>query len=140
MNKKKGVAIVSAVVIMSLVVIFTTLLFSLIMGFSINSRQSDLHLREKSFINKVCLDFIDDGEVDEYDGYFFLVRTNEDNVNQKALVCSKYSAIKHDNIFFYCIYDFGENKFLAVQRYNQFITEKEEAGQTVYYLADLIKL
>ncbi len=138
-DKRKGVAILSAMTAMSVVILLSALIFSLVISFSLSSRISEAHIHKSALLLSAKQDFIDNGEIDgEYD-YHFLIVTSEDSISQKALVCSKSQTITLNNIYFYIIYDFDTHKLVAQQSEDIWIESRDIGGQTAHYLAGIVR-
>lgn len=138
-DKRKGVAILSAMITMSVVILLSTLIISLVISFSLMSRHSEAHIHKSALMLSAKQDFIDNGVMDDSYDYYFLIVTSEDNPSQKALICSKSSHIALSNIYFYIIYDFDSHKILAQQSEDIWVESREVGGQTAHYLAGIVR-
>ena len=137
-NKKKGVALPSVIALMGVVVAFSLLMITLAVGSNISYQSQTLQLNKQITVNKMKVDFVDDGVVDgEYDHSYEIVE-NDQNPNQKALVVKKKNNSDID-LYFLFVYDFAENKVLANQTESFAISTKQVGEKTYYYLADIIK-
>lgn len=134
-NRRKGVALLSAVILMSVIVCFLLLLYAIISGFIISNKYEAKKLSNESVINEIYGDFIDNGSIDGvYNGITNEVVVSQSDSNVKAVV-----ATSGGKMMFYAIYDFGLNNLLAMQKKNFYITQKVDGGKTYYYLADMVR-
>ena len=137
-NKKRGVALPSVIVLMSIVVAFSLLLITMVAGSNISTQYQIAKLEKQIAVSKMQADFVDNGSLDgEYTQTFEIIG-NDQNTDQKALVVKKKSGSDTD-LYFLLIYDFAQNKVLAIQTENFAISTKQIGETTYYYLADIIK-
>ncbi len=142
-NKKKGAVLLSVVVLMVIVIAVSSLIFALTMGTSISNRYEVSKLNKEVLTNKIYADFVDNqtiqGGYSEYD-LDVKIYVNDENANQKAVVAKKTNTTK-TTLFFYCIYDFtlGQEKVLAKQSQDFYLTKKVYNEIEYYYLANLIR-
>lgn len=137
-NKKKGIAIPTVVVLMSVIVAFSLLLINLVVGAQISTKAQAMELEKQITISQMKLDFAQNGTLIGTYSQSFEIFENEQNQNQKALVVKKSNQSDFD-LYFLFIYDFEQNKVLANQTANFAISEKQIGEKTYYYLADIIK-
>ena len=145
-NKRKGVVIASTLVFMTIVICFSSIIFLLIASTTIKNKIQDNKLEKYIKTQKIRLDLIENyGSVTEnttvendYNLNIEII-VNPNNTNQKAVVVKKLSAVAKTDLYYYCIYDFDENKMLAEQTDKFYITQKDDSGTQYYFLADLIR-
>ena len=137
-NKKKGAALLSVIVLLSVVVSFSLVIFALIINSNATTAYISTTIKKEIVTNKIFADFVDNQVVDgEYD-FDIDIYTAEENANIKAVVVKKNGA-SAENLYFYGIYDFENEKALAKQAKNFELTTKVVDGKTYYYLADIVK-
>ena len=126
MNRKKGVALLSVIIIMSIVLSLSLLMIALLMGSNLTGRYQSAQLKSQTKILEIKNDFLDDAEVSsEY--YDIQIKNSVENENIKLLIVSKTGEVKY-----ICVYDFGESKMLASQMQN-FALSNIEIEQVEYY-------
>lgn len=135
-NRKKGSTLLSAMVLMSIVICFTTLLIALITNSNLFGKYQNKNLNKSITFEKITQDFLQDQTIDENYDYLIEIVQKQDNVNQKALVVYRNNYKTIDNICYYMIYDFFENKIIAKQNSNFYITNINNE----FYLAGIIKI
>ena len=139
-NKKKGAVLASVVVLMVIVIAISMLVFALTLGASISNKYENSKLAKEVTTNKLYADFVDNQIInDEYDEFLDIqIYVSDDNSNIKAVVAKNKNAIAK-NLYFYCIYDFSQNKVLAKQSQDFYLTKKIYNGVEYYYLADIVR-
>ena len=142
-NKKKGVALISTIILMSVVVCVFLLLTTLLMSGVVSNKFQTQKLKNQTTISKVFKDFADNQTIDETYDFDVQIYTNQSNTNQKAVVAKKQGA-SATKMFYYCICEFdAENpttyQKLAEQDKDFYLTIREVDGVEYYFLADLIK-
>lgn len=138
MKKQKGMAIPSVIAVMSVVVCFSLLLITLVVGSNISTRYQTAKLEKQILTNQMKADFVDNQTLDNNYDYDYIIIENENNSNQKALVVKKSNKSDLD-LYFLFVYDFEEEKILASQTQSFSISTKQIGEKTFYYLADIIK-
>ena len=136
-NKKKGVALLSALILMIVVISFTGLCIALVMSFNLSNRYEKNRTQRLATFYKIRQDFLDNQTInDEYDYHIEIV---EHDADIKAVVVKKKNKANIDDMVYYCIYNFSSSKILAEQNENFYLTIKNDGGNDYYYLADLVK-
>ena len=135
-DKKKGSTILSAIFLLTIVVSFSMLLFALVASSSLLNKYQDNIVQKSIITSKIHRDFVQDSTIDDTYDYLIDVIENDSNTNQKAVVVYKTNVRSINNIYYYCIYDFAENKVIAEQSDNFYITNI--SGD--FYLANIVKI
>lgn len=138
MNRKRGFALMSAVIIMTIVVAFSMLLFSFILQTKSYAKFSTTTLNNKIKFQKIYADFLDNEQIDEIYDDDVKIYTSDENSKIKALVVKSKNA-KTAQISFLAVYDFSQNQNLAKQNQNFYLTIKNFNGVNYYYLADIVR-
>ena len=135
-DKKKGSTILSAIFLLTIVVSFSMLLFALVASSSLLNKYQDNIVQKSIITSKIHKDFVQDSMIDDTYDYLIDVIENGSNTNQKAVVVYKTNVRSINNIYYYCIYDSAENKVIAEQSDNFYITNI--SGD--FYLANIVKI
>ena len=140
-NKKKGVAIVSAVIFMTIIVAVSGLLFTLMASLNLKNLQQKNKLQRYITMQQIQREFVANGEVTGEYQYDVEVFNNSNLTKQgvQAVVVKKDSSSSATDLIYYVVYDFDNQKILAEQTQNFYITIKDISGTDFYYLADLVK-
>lgn len=136
-NKKRGVALLSTVVLMVVVITFSILIFTLIANSNATGKVNESITKKEILSNRVYADFTADGEINEEYDLDLNIYTNQDNSNIKAVVAKKQISSK--NIYFMVVYDFENNQVIARQLSNFELSIKDVDGELFYYLPGNIK-
>lgn len=136
-NKKRGVALLSTVVLMVVVITFSLLIFTLIANSNATGKVNESITKKEILSNRVYADFTADGEINEEYDLDLNIYTNQDNSNIKAVVAKKQISSK--NIYFMVVYDFENNQVIARQLSNFELSIKDVDGELFYYLPGNIK-
>ena len=136
-NKKKGIALMSALILMTVIISFTGLFLVLVKTFNLSNKVEQKRTQNLSTYYKIKADFLDNQIVD--DEYDFDVEVVEHDANTKAVVVKRKNSSNIEGMFYYFIYDFSNSKLLAEQNKNFYLTIKNDGGTDYYYLADLVK-
>ena len=145
-NRRKGVVIASTLVFMVIVICFSSLIFLLISSTTLKNKIQNNKIEKYIITQNIRTLFIQScGEITEntyvekdYNLNIEIV-VNSNNVDQKAVVVKKSSAVSKTDLYYYMIYDFDEGKALAEQTDKFYITTQNVSGVDYYFLADLIK-
>ena len=142
-NKKKGVALLSTLIFMTVVICVSLLLFTVLTYGALANKYQQQKLEKQVTIKKIFKDFVDNQTIDGTYDYDVEIYTNENNANQKAVVVKKSGAVAK-NMLYYCICEFDSEvptnyQILAQQEKNFYLTTRIVNGVNYYYLADLIK-
>ena len=136
-NKKKGIALMSALVLMSVIISFTGLFLALVQSFNLANKIEQKRIQNLTTYYNIRKDFLENQVIDnEYD---FDIEVIEHDTNTKAVVVKRKNNSNIEGIIYYFIYDFSNSKLLAEQNKNFYITIKNDGGTNYYYLADLVK-
>lgn len=135
-NKKKGVALLSALILMTVIISFTGLFIALVQSFNLANRLEQNKTQKVSTYYKIRQDFLNDTLDDEYE-YDIEILEHDENI--KAVVAKKKNSTNIADMVYYCVYNFSTSKILAEQNKNFYLTIKEDGGNNYYYLADLVK-
>ena len=136
-NKKKGIALMSALILMSVIISFTGLFLALVQSFNLANKIEQKRIQNLTTYYNIRKDFLENQVIDnEYD---FAVEVIEHDANTKAVVVKRKNNSNIEGIIYYFIYDFSNSKLLAEQNKNFYITIKNDGGTDYYYLADLVK-
>lgn len=136
-NKKRGAALISSVVLMMVVITFSLLMFTIIINSRATVKYNEVVTAKNIMVNKVCKDFVDDGDIDgDYDLYLQIYE-NPENSNIKAVVAKKQQTSA--NIYFLVVYDFENNEIIAKQQQNFELSVKNVDGQNYYFLPGDVK-
>ncbi len=136
-NKKKGIALMSALILMTVIISFTGLFLVLVKTFNLSNKVEQKRTQNLSTYYKIKADFLDNQIVD--DEYDFDIEVVEHDANTKAVVVKRKNSSNIEGMFYYFIYDFSNSKLLAEQNKNFYLTIKNDGGTDYYYLADLVK-
>lgn len=136
-NRRKGATILSVLVLMSVVICVSLLLFSFTINTKISLKKESLKLDKLALTSRIFNDFIDNGKIDDNYDLTTLVYISDENESQRAVVVKKSN--KKLDIYYYCVYDFASNEVIAKQYGNIYTTKKEYNGKQFYYIADLIR-
>lgn len=140
-RRKRGVALVSAIIFMTIIVAVSSLLFTLMASLNFKNIVEKKKIERYATLQQIKKDFIDDGVVNnEYD--YDVETFNNSNMAQsgvQAVVVKKDSNLPNTDLIYYVVYDFDNQKLLAEQTENFYITIKNTDGVDFYYLANLVK-
>ena len=140
-RKKKGVAIVTALIFMTIIIAVTGLLFALMASLTSKNIIQKNKLKRFVTLQQIKNDFIDNGFIDaeyEYDVQIF----NNSNATQsgvQAVVVKKDNVESSIDLIYYVVYDFDNQKVVAEQTENFYLTIKNIDNVDFYYLANLVK-
>ena len=135
-SKKRGVALLSVIVMMSVVVCFSLLIYTLIISSNVANIYEKTISKKIILTNKIFDDFVDNGVIDNE--YEIAVKVFSENENLKAVVAKNENS-DDTNLYFLAVYDFENNKIIARQSDNFYITIKQYEGRNYYYLADVVR-
>ena len=136
-NKRKGVALLSVLILMTVIISFSALFIALVKSLNLTKRIEQLKTQKVSTYYQIRQDFLDNQTIDdEYDYGVEIVEHDEDIM---AVVAKKKNGTGISDMVYYCVYNFSTSKILAEQNKNFYITIKDEGGINYYYLADLVK-
>jgi hypothetical protein len=140
-NKKKGVAILSALVLMTVVIIISGLLFAINTSSNLKNRKQKYNIEKYITTTKIFNDFIDNGQIDGEYTFDIEIIDNFHNAKEgiQAIVVKKINATSTIDLYYYCIYDFDNKTVLAEQSGNFYLTTQNIDNVDYYFLADLIK-
>lgn len=140
-NKKKGVAILSAIILMTIVISISGLLFALITSSNLKNKIQKNRFEKYMITQKIFSDFVDNGIIDgEYNlNIELLDNSNDTKTGIQGVVAKLINSNFKTDLYYYCVYDFDNNKILAEQSDNFYITIKTIDNVNYYYLADLIR-
>ena len=119
-NKKKGVALLSVIVLMSVVMAFTLLMTTLIIGTSYTIKYQIAQTKESAQILKLKDDFLSDGQATS-EKYEITIKNSSVSEEIKLMIVSKSGETKY-----ICVYNFEESKTLADQRQNFAIEDNQD--------------
>ena len=140
-SKKRGVAIASALIFMTIIIVVSGLLFTLMASLNTKNIFQKKKLERYLLLQQIKQDFADNGTINgeyEYNVEIF------DNANPpqngvQAVVAKEDNSSSSTNIIYYVVYDFDNQKILAEQTENFYLTIKNIDGVDFYYLANLVK-
>lgn len=136
-NKKKGVALMSALILMVVIISFSGMFFAIVQSLNLSNRLQQNKTQKLATYYKIRQDFLDDQVInDEYD-YFIEIIEHDENI--KALVIKRTENSAKTDLSYYFIYNFSTFKILAEQDKNFYLTIKNDGVNDYYYLADLVK-
>lgn len=136
-NKKKGVALMSALILMVVIISFSGMFFAIVQSLNLSNRLQQNKIQKLATYYKIRQDFLDDQVInDEYE-YFVEIIEHDENI--KALVIKRTENSAKTDLSYYFIYNFSTFKILAEQDKNFYLTIKNDGGNDYYYLADLVK-
>lgn len=137
LNKKKGVALLTALIFMTIIISISMLLFTILIGGRISNKYEISRLNRLVEMENITQDFINENLKDDYD-YSVRVFASDDDANIKAVVVKAKTA-NDKNISYYCIYNFSTKEILAKQNQNFDLTKKEYMGEEYYYLSNIVR-
>lgn len=136
-NKKKGVALLSVLILMTVIISFTGLFLALVKSLNFANKIEQNKTQKVATYYKIKQDFLDNQVIDE--DYDYDIEIVEHDENIKAVVAIKKNSTDVSDMIYYCIYNFSTSKILAEQNKNFYLTIKQDGGDSYYYLADLVK-
>ena len=142
-NKKKGVALLSTLIFMSVVICVSLLMFAILTYSAVANKYEQQKLEKQVTLSKIFDDFVDNQTINNSYDFDVQIYTNQDNTNQKAVVVKKTGA-SAKNLYYYCICEFDSvvptnYQILAQQQKDFYLTTQNVDGVDYYFLADLIK-
>lgn len=136
-NKKKGVALMSALILMVVIISFSGMFFAIVQSLNLSNRLQQNKTQKLATYYKIRQDFLDDQVIDDEYDYFIEIIEHDENI--KALVIKRTENSAKTDLSYYFIYNFSTFKILAEQDKNFYLTIKNDGGNDYYYLADLVK-
>ncbi|HAJ78051.1 MAG TPA: hypothetical protein DCO89_03190 [Clostridiales bacterium] len=140
-KKEKGIAIVSALIFMTIIIAVSGLLFTLMASLNAKNIVQKKKIEQQITFQQIKKDFKEDGKINgEYDYNIEIFNnTNASKSGVQAVVVKKYSSASATDLLYYMIYDFDNQKILAEQTENFYITIKNVDDVNFYYLANIVK-
>ena len=134
--RKKGFALPAVLVLMSIVVALSLLSFSVALLSVTNKQVAKTKLDKNIILTTLCQKFLAGESVQNTDDFNVSVLTSEENTFVKALVLE---SARTSNLYFYAIYDFGNEKMIAYQTQNFYLSTKQHNDKDYFYLMDMIR-
>ena len=140
-KREKGIAIVSALIFMTIIIAVSGLIFTLMASLNVKNIVQKKKIEQQITFQQIKKDFKEDGKINgEYDYNIEIFNnTNASKSGVQAVVVKKYSSASATDLLYYMIYDFDNQKILAEQTENFYITIKNVDDVNFYYLANIVK-